>query len=74
MRRKKALLAGFMAVSIAFSSVVIPVRAEVNAENVIRSSRVVAEETEIELPVEGMDREEINIGGGSLDEDLNLLN
>lgn len=74
MRRKKALLAGFMAVSIAFSSVVIPVRAEVNAENVIRSSRVVAEETEIELPVEGMDREEINIGGGSLDEDLPVSN
>ena len=74
MRRKKALLAGFMAVSIAFSSAVVPVRAEVNAENVIRSSRVVAEATEIELPVEGMDREEINIGGGSLDDDLPVSN
>ena len=72
--KRKALLAGFMAVSLAFSSAVIPVRAEVNAENVIRSSRVVAEETETKLPVEGMDREEINIGGGSLDEDLPVSN
>ena len=72
--KKKALLAGFMAASLAFSSAVVPVRADVNAENAVRSSRVVAQATEIELPVEGMDREEINIGGGSLDKDLPVSN
>lgn len=72
--RRKALLAGFMAVSLAFSSAVVPVRADIITGNTLRSHKIVADVNEIELPVEGMDGEEINIGGGSLDDDLPVSN
>ena len=68
--KRKALLTGFMAVSLAFSSAVVPVRADIITGNTLRSHKIVADVNEIELPVEGMDGEEINIGGGSLDDDL----
>lgn len=52
--KMKALLAGFMAMSLAFSSAVVPVRAEVSARNVVQSRRMVAEATDTKLRVEGM--------------------
>ena len=72
--KRKALLTGFMAVSLAFSSAVVPVRADIITGNTLRSHKIVADVNEIELPVEGMDGEEINIGGGSLDDDLPVSN
>lgn len=67
--KRKALLTGFMAVSLAFSSAVVPTGVNSVLKNVTGSSRMVvyaAEPTRIE--VEGMDSESINLN----DEDFEL--
>ena len=80
MRRKKALLAGFLAVSLAFSSAVIPTGVNSVLGNIAGNSRMVvyAADTK-EIPVEGMsnggillvsgrglDEEELIISGGAV--------
>ena len=68
--KKKALLAGFMAVSLAFSSAVVPTGVNSVLGNVTGSSRMVvyaAEPTRIE--VEGMDSEAITVS----DDDWNIF-
>lgn len=68
--KKKALLAGFMALSLAFSSAVVPTDVNSVLGNISGSSRVVtyaAEPTRIE--VEGMDSEAITVS----DDDWNIF-
>ena len=68
--KKKALLAGFMAVALAFSSAVVPTGVNSVLGNVTGSSRMVvyaAEPTRIE--VEGMDSEAITVS----DDDWNIF-
>lgn len=77
MRRKKALLAGFMAVSLAFSSAVVPTGVNSVLKNVTGSSRMVAYAAETTvIEVEGMDSESINITDEdwTFDQDLPVSN
>ena len=69
--KRKALLAGFMAVSLAFSSAVVPTGVNSVLGNVTGSSRMVAYAAVTkEIPVEGMPNGGILlVSGGNLDED-----
>ena len=60
--KRKALLAGFMALSLAFSSAVVPTGVNSVLGNIAGNSRMVAYAAEkIAIPVEGMNSEELNV-------------
>ena len=69
MRRTKVLLAGIMAVSMAISSAVVPVKAGVTNGGGSHNSKIVAETTEKKLKVDGMYGERLHITAYALRED-----
>ena len=69
MRRTKVLLAGIMAVSMAISSAVVPVKAGVTNGGGGHNSKIVAETTEKKLKVDGMYGERLHITAYALRED-----
>lgn len=69
MRRTKVLLAGIMAVSMAISSAVVPVKAGVTNGGWGHNSKIVAETTEKKLKVDGMYGERLHITAYALRED-----
>ena len=62
--KRKALLAGFMSVSLAFSSLVVPAGADTALEKLTGIERkVVYAADEAKITVVGMDSESINLNG-----------
>ena len=60
MRRTKVLLAGVMAMSLAISSAVVPVKAGVITGSGVGRYVAATEKSEISLPVYGMDSERLH--------------
>ena len=69
MRRTKVLLAGIMAVSMAISSAVVPVKAGVTNGGGGHNSKIVAETTEKKLKVDGMYGERLHNTAYAIRED-----